>query len=130
MPKLEREWAGYDIAVVDAQGRTVAFLECKSTSPRELGRALFENPLPAVAEPTLRSEPEGKAIGFRAVFESYAAEAELAASTVKRWKGIIDRFVDTTTPGGLGGRTSSRGRTCCSRAGCRTSPCATSISRR
>jgi integrase len=90
--KIERERAGYDIAVV-GQGRTVAHLECKSSLSRGSGEAPLEMPLPAFT-PSGEKEPASKPIALDAVFKSYAAEAELAASTVKRWKGVIDRFVD------------------------------------
>jgi integrase len=91
MLKLERAWAGHDIAVLDGEQRAVAFLQCKSAPGMEI-----ESPRPAilVAKPTTRSEPEGEPVSLRIVFESYAAEAELAASTVKRWKGVIHRFAD------------------------------------
>jgi hypothetical protein len=55
--KAEHEWAGYDLAVVVAQGRAVAHLECKSSSSHESGDAPFEIPHPVFTLPLSDQEP-------------------------------------------------------------------------
>jgi hypothetical protein len=75
--EIERKWADYTIAVVDAHGRAVSHLECKSSPGTEV-----ERPRPAVLErkPATRFDPEAEPVGLRVVFEAYATEAELAAA--------------------------------------------------
>ena len=93
MIQLERQWAGIDVVALDASGRPLVQVQCKSSS-RPCAEEPFEIP---AAAPTSRSgdqEPARKAVALGTVFDSYAAEAQLAASTVKRWKGVIGRFID------------------------------------
>ena len=93
MLRLERQWSGIDLVALDAGGQPLLHLQCKSTSlpcadePLEIPRATYTSRSPD-------QEPAKKAVALGTVFESYAAEAELAASTVKRWKAVIGRFVD------------------------------------
>ena len=93
MIQFERQWSGIDLVAVDAVGRSLVRLQCKSSSrpcaEEELDFSTVTSP------PRLVSQaPAKKAIALVALFKSYATEAQLAASTVKRWKGVINRFGD------------------------------------
>lgn len=76
--KVEREWAGYDLVAVSA-GEIVP-IQCKSVPPAESRSA-------PTAVPVTRAAPK-----LQAVFEAYAAEAELSAATVKRWGPVISHL--------------------------------------
>jgi hypothetical protein len=47
----------------------------------------------AAAVPTVGATPAKVPLPLRSVFDSYAREAELAPSTVKRWSPVIDRLI-------------------------------------
>ena len=83
--QFERQWSGIDLVALDADGRPLARLQCKS----------FTSTLPVVAEcepaepvshlPLLTSaatKPVGVAMSLGAIFKAYADEAQLAPSTV------------------------------------------------
>jgi integrase len=95
MARLERAWSGFDGTVVDPQGARIADFECKSPRPAPVGassEAAFghaEAPPPVPVE----AAPAKEAMPLRSVFDSYAREAELAPSTVKRWSPVVDRLI-------------------------------------
>jgi integrase len=96
MLRIERKWVGYDIVAVDANGRTVAGFECKSTAGSMAGAA--PEPVSCRGEtPTVKPEidagPPAVTMPLRSIFDSYAKEAELAPSTVKRWSPVVDRLI-------------------------------------
>jgi integrase len=91
--RLERAWSGGEAAPTDGCARTIARFECE-TAPASMAAATAE---PAVAG--AHASPAGPAAvppktptPLRPIFESYAKEAELAPSTVKRWTPVLDRL--------------------------------------
>ena len=93
--RLERAWSGIDGTVVDARGVRIADFECKSTPPAAVsaaGEAAYGH---AEASPPVPGEavPAKALLPLRSLFASYAREAELAPSTVKRWSPVIDRLI-------------------------------------
>jgi integrase len=96
MARLERAWSGIDGTVVDALDQTPAHFECKSgvetsvVAAREAASGRGEvSPVVLSAE----AAPPKAAIPLRSIFDSYAREAELAPSTVKRWSPVVDRLI-------------------------------------
>ncbi len=93
---VERAWAAYDFTIVDAASCCVVPIECKSTSiaPSMVAARPSLESLPPVS-PTRSNEEKmpGADATLRAIFKSYAAEAELAPAIVKRWTPVVARFV-------------------------------------
>ncbi|WP_426437087.1 DUF6538 domain-containing protein [Bradyrhizobium genosp. P] len=103
--RLERAWSGIDAATADARGQVRARFECEAA----VGPACAAAAEPACA--AAGSSPVGpppvgpNAAGgppripaqaptpLRPIFESYAKEAQLAPSTVKRWSPVVDRLI-------------------------------------
>jgi hypothetical protein len=94
--RLERTWSGIDTATLEDEGRPGARFDCKSASG-SLTPADVE-PLPAPAPPSsvgsaAAGTPPKPAVPLRPIFKSYAKEAELAPSTVKRWTPVLERLI-------------------------------------
>ena len=94
--RLERAWSGIDGRFVDVLDRPVAHFECKSTDESMVDAAVepaCERIDPASADRAIEAGPPKAAMPLRSVFDSYAKEAELAPSTVKRWSPVVDRLI-------------------------------------
>lgn len=89
MLKVERTWAGYDIASVDPVTGAAVHIQCKTSGPPACATHASE---PVQIEAV--GEAAADAVTLRTSFESYANEAELAPATVKRWSPVIDRLID------------------------------------
>jgi integrase len=96
MVLVERQWSGIDLVALDAGGRLLARLQCKSVTSTLPAAAESESAEPLSDLPLLTSaatKPEGSGMSLGAIFKAYADEAQLAPSTVKRWSPVIDRLV-------------------------------------
>jgi integrase len=89
MLKVERAWAGDDIASVDPVTGAAVHIQCKTSCPPACATHACE---PVQIEAV--GEAVADAVTLRTSFESYANEAELAPATVKRWSPVIDRLID------------------------------------
>jgi hypothetical protein len=93
--RLERAWSGIDVTLVDSLRGPVAHFECKSTvgTPVVAARdAATERADANPAAPAAEAAPKTP-VPLRSIFASYAKEAALAPSTVKRWSPVLERLI-------------------------------------
>jgi hypothetical protein len=88
MARLERAWSAIDGTVADVLHQPAVHFECKSTVETPVVAAPEVasecDDAPPVAPSAEAASPKA-AMPLRSIFDSYAREAELAPSTVKRW---------------------------------------------
>lgn len=100
MARLERAWAEIDGTLLNNSERFASYLETKF----ERRPAVAGEPAPFVADaaagttgpspaPSTADGPSKTPVPLRPLFASYAKEAELAPSTVKRWSPVLDRLI-------------------------------------
>lgn len=87
MARLERAWSGVDALALGGAAGSIAYLHRGPAAPApkaddrpEAGAGLEIAP-PKIPKP------------LRPIFASYAKEAELAPSTVKRWTPVVERLI-------------------------------------
>lgn len=81
--EVERAWAGHDVTSASAEALQSHFkVDARDRLP------ITTRPQTTAPAPAERTLP-----GLRVAFEVYAAEAELAAATYKRWAPVISIFV-------------------------------------
>jgi hypothetical protein len=91
LAKIERAWSGIDATINDGEGRVLAHLQCKFSPDALPADAAATNADPPRAEPTAPTAVAATSkasVPLRRLFKSYAKEAQLAPSTVKRWSSI------------------------------------------
>ena len=96
MARLERAWSGADVATADRFARSIAHLHrgtSKSTPGSTPGSTLAPVADHSEVEPAALAEPAKDPAPLRQIFSSYAKEAELAPSTVKRWTPVVERLI-------------------------------------
>lgn len=95
MLRLERQWSGVDLVALDAGGRPLLHLQCKSVTPARPATVDHETTGPVtdlLLFTPAATKSEGVVMTLGAMFKAYANEAQLAASTVKRWSPVIDQL--------------------------------------
>jgi hypothetical protein len=92
MVRLERAWSKVDGTTVDGFGHPIAHVACESACGPTTGAAVEPAADDAGSGGTVVALPM-VAVPLRPIFASYAKEAELAPSTVKRWSPVVDRLV-------------------------------------
>jgi hypothetical protein len=93
MLKIERQWAQFDGVAPNKDGSVAAYLEVKGplAPTKPLGTSVSTSNTELELQPIARSK--GARLPVRGLFDSYAKEAELAPSTVKRWTPVIERLI-------------------------------------
>jgi integrase len=98
LAKIERAWSGIDASIIDGDGRILARFECKAVGVESAaGPAPNESAIPtpqgaATVVPVEVAMPAKAPVLLRPLFASYAKEAQLAPSTVKRWSPVVERL--------------------------------------
>jgi integrase len=91
---IERAWSGIDAAIIDGADRVLAPLQCKVVpggAPATSDEAAAD--VPPSADPAGLASAEKVPVPLRALFKSYAKEAQLSHATVKRWSPVLDRLI-------------------------------------
>jgi integrase len=95
LARIERAWSGIDASIIDGEGRVLARLQCKVVSgaaPAASSDEAAANALTS-ADPAALASADNTPVPLRALFKSYAKEAQLSHGTVKRWSPVVDRLI-------------------------------------
>jgi integrase len=94
MIQFERQWSGVDLVALDAGGRPLLHLQCKSVTSTPPAAAEHETSEPITDLPLLTSAAtKSEGVVMTLLFKAYADEGQLAPSTVKRWSPVIGQLV-------------------------------------
>lgn len=93
MARLARAWSEIGGSVVDGTRHAAICVDCKTAgSGAAAAAAPAAGALPPPSGPAATATANTP-VALRPIFESYAKEAELAPSTVKRWSPVLDRLI-------------------------------------
>ncbi|ACE99586.1 integrase family protein [Rhodopseudomonas palustris TIE-1] len=96
MARLERAWAEIDGTRLENSQRFASYLDTKfARRPAVAGEParVVADAAAGATGPSSVDGPPKTPVPLRPLFASYAKEAELAPSTVKRWTPVLDRLI-------------------------------------
>lgn len=91
LARIERAWSGIDASIIDGEGRVLARVVPGAAPPASSDEAAAN--APAAADSVLSAPADKAPVPLRALFKSYAKEAQLSHATVKRWSPVLDRLI-------------------------------------